>query len=297
MPAHSSVETALPAAFADYFAPERATLGRYLDLVPERIDPDGDASMGPVQALPWVYVADLTGWRGFALARLLAAGHDWPCYRLSPLARDGVASLWELLDGGPAVVHVELRSDSGPVPRTLREALLRGYDVPSEDVSGAPAQTVVVFTDTQPSKRMVSPLPDATVPYSGATLSYAPRESMTPEQPDGTTTLDAPPRLSERTEPLERLLGAALDGVGDPDQRDRFVDSAVEALAITHSTVGKQDLLFDVSPRIALKHGHRLPQHGVSDALDALRSDLLAQVPRSPGTTELRETLATLLST
>ncbi len=295
MPAHSSVEAALPGAFADYFAPELDTLRRYLDLVPDRIDPDGDASMGPIQALPWMYVADLTGWRGLALARLLAADRDRPCYRLSPLAHDSVESLWAILDDGPAVVHVELRSDAGPVPGTLRAALQRGHEAPSKDISGAPAETVVVFTDTQPSKRMLSPLPDATAPYSGATLSYAPRESMTPEQPDGTTTLEAPPRLPDRTDPLETLLEAALDGVGDPAQCERFVDSAVEALVITHATIGRQDLLFDVSPRIALKHGHRIPQLGVAGALEALRSDLLAQVPQSPGTTELRETLATLL--
>lgn len=184
MPAHSLVETALPAAVADYFAPERDTLRQYLELVPDRIDPDGDPSIGPIQALPWVYVADLTGWRGLALARLLAADRDCPCYRLSPLARDSVESLWELLDDSPAVIHVELRSDAGPVPGALRAALQRRYEIPSQDVSGRPAETTVVFTDTHPSKRMLSPLPDATSPYSGATLSYAPRESMTPEQPD-----------------------------------------------------------------------------------------------------------------
>lgn len=295
MPAHSFVETALPAAFADYFAPERDTLRQYLELVPDRIDPDGDPSLGPIQALPWVYMADLTGWRGLALARLLAAERDCPCYRLSPLARDSAESLWEILDDSPAVIHVELRSDAGPVPGMLREAIRRCYEIPSKDVSGTPAETTVVFTDTHPSKRMLSPLPDATSPYSGATLSYAPRASMTPEQPDGTTSLAAPPRLPDRTEPLETLLGAALDDVGDPDQRAKFVDSAIEALVITHSTIGRQDLLFDVSPRIALKHGHRIPKLGVSGALDALRSDLLAQVPQSPGTTDLRETLATLL--
>ena len=294
--AHRSVDTALPAAVADYFTHERETLANYLDLVPEPVDPDGDPSLGPVQALPWLYVADLTGWRGLALARLVAADLDRPCYRLSPLARDSVASLWDLLDGGPAVVHVELRGDAGPVPRAFRAALDRGYELPSEGVAGSVAETVVVFTDTQPSKRMISPLPAATAPFSGATLSYAPRESMLPEHPDGTTTLAAPPRLPDRTERLERLLEAALDGVGDNGAREVYVDSAVEALAITHSTIGKQDLLFDVSPRIALKHGHRLPHVGPVEALEGLRSDLLAQVPRTPGTTELRETLATLLA-
>jgi len=120
---------------------------------------------------------------------------------------------------------------------------------------------------------------------------------MLPEQPDGTTTLDVPPGLSDRTERLDSLLLDALDDVGTARDRTQFVDSAVEALVITHSTIGKQDLLFDVSPKIALKHGHRLARLGVDDALAALRADLLTQVPQSPGTGELRRTLATLLST
>ncbi|MFC6757042.1 hypothetical protein ACFQER_10620 [Halomicroarcula sp. GCM10025894] len=264
VPPHCTVETALPAAVADYFAPEMGTLDAYLDLVPGTLEATaGDTTLGPVHALPWVYVADLTGWRGLALARLLADARECPCYRLSPLARDSVDTLWQVLDRsgeGPVVLHVELRGDTGPVPGTLREALWRGYDQPAEgdEAAGDPANLHVVFTDTRPSKRLTSPLPDATAPVSGATLSYAPRESMTPEHPDGTTTLAAPPALSERTDRLEGLLSAALDGVGTDGERSAFVDSAVEALVITHSTIGKQDLLFDVSPRIALKHGHRL---------------------------------------
>ncbi|WP_324665145.1 hypothetical protein [Haloarcula sediminis] len=303
VPSHCTVETALPAAVADYFTPEREALASYLDLVPGSIDPgEADPTLGPVQALPWVYVADMTGWRGLALARLLAADRDCPCYRLSPLARDSVETLWAILDRsgeGPVVLHVELRGDTGPVPGTLREALWRGYDRPAGDAaeaaSGDPANLHVVFTDTRPSKRLASPLPDATAPVSGATLSYAPRESMTPEHPHGTTTLSAPPRLSERTERLDTLLSAALDGVGTDGERAAFVDSAVEALVITHSTIGKQDLLFDVSPRTAVQHGHRLDSLGVEGALSALREDLLAQVPQSPTTGELRRTLASLL--
>jgi len=304
IPPHCAVGTTVPAAVGDYFAPERETLAAYLDLVPDTIDPaTSDGTVGPVHALPWLYVADLTGWRGFTLARLLAAERECPCYRLSPLARDGVESLWGIIDRsatGPVVVHVELRTDAGPIPGTLREALWRGYDQPADStgdpVSGEPANATIVFTDTQPSKRLSSPLPDATAPASGATLSYAPRASMTPEQPDGTTTLAAPPELPDRTDALERLLSAALDGVGAPEKRRRFVDSATEALVITHSTIGKQDLLFDVSPRIVLKHGHRLGALGVDHTLDALRRDLLAQVPQSPGTGDLRRTLANLLS-
>jgi len=302
VPPHCVVETALPPAVRDYFAPESETLAAYLDLVPDRLGAaDGDSTVGPIHAVPWLYVADLTGWRGFALARLLAAERDCPCYRLSALARDSADSLWAVFDrsaDGPVVVHVELRSDTGPIPGELRAALRRGYDGPAtadDPVSGEPSDVVVVFTDTQPSKRLTSPLPDATAPVSGATLSYVPRDSMLPEQPDGTTTLDAPPALSDRTDRLEALLAAALDGVGAADDRAAFVDSAVEALVITHATIGKQDLLFDVSPCLALKHGHRL-EKGVDDTLTALRSDLLAQVPRSPSTRELRETLATLLS-
>ncbi len=303
LPSHCTVETALPAAVAAYFEPERETLTAYLDQVTERLDPTaGDPTVGPVQALPWLYVADLTGWRGLALSRLLAADRDCPCYRVSPLARDSVDVLWEVLDRsseGPVVLHVELRGDTGPVPGTLREALWRGYDRPSGDgvdpVSGEPANLHVVFTDTRPSKRLTSPLPDATAPVSGATLSYAPRESMTPEHPHGTTMLASPPRLSERTERLDTLLSSALDGVGTDEERAAFVDSAVEALVITHSTIGKQDLLFDVSPRIALQHGHRLGELGVEGALSALREDLFAQVPQSPTTGELRRTLASLL--
>ena len=301
VPSHCAVETALPPAVADYFAPERETLAAYLDLVPQTLSMSaGDPTLGPVDALPWLYVADLTGWRGLALARLLAGERDCPCYRLSPLARDGVDTLWRVLDRsseGPVVLHVELRGDTGPVPGTLREALWRGFDGPAdgEDVSGDPANLHVVFTDTRPSKRLTSPLPNATAPASGATLSYAPRESMTPEHPHGTTTLATPPALSERTDRLETLLLAALDGVGTDEARATFADSAVEALVITHSTIGKQDLLFDVSPRIALKHGHRLGGLGVEGARSALREDLLAQVPQSPTTGELRRTLASLL--
>ena len=303
VPPHCTIETALSPALAEYFAPEAATLDAYLDLVPGSIDPvAGDPSLGPVHAVPWVYVADLTGWRGLALARSLAADRDCPCYRLSPLARDGVDTLWRVLgrsSEGPVVLHVELRGDTGPVPGTLREALWRGYDQPTgadtDAASGDPTNLHVVFTDTRPSKRLTSPLPDATAPVSGATLSYAPRESMTPEHPHGTTMLAAPPALPERTDRLETLLSAALDGVGTDTERATFVDSAVEALVITHSTIGKQDLLFDVSPRIALKHGHRLDALGVDGALSALREDLLAQVPQSPTTGELRRTLASLL--
>ncbi|MDS0259954.1 hypothetical protein NDI56_11165 [Haloarcula sp. S1CR25-12] len=304
VPPHCTVETALPPAVADYFRPERETVASYLDLVSDRIDPTaGDPTLGPVQALPWLYVADLTGWRGLALARLLAAERDCPCYRLSPLARDAVDSLWAILDrsaDGPVVLHVELRGDTGPVPGTLREALWRGYEYApggsDEPVTGEPANVVVVFTDTRPSKRLTSPLPDATAPVSGATLSYAPRDSMTPEHPDGTTTLPAPPALADRTDRLETLLSAALDSVGTDPERAAFVDSAAEALVITHSVIGKQDLLFDVSPRIALKHGHRVERLGVDGALAALRDDLLTQVPQSPTTGELRGTLATLLA-
>jgi hypothetical protein len=195
---------------------------------------------------------------------------------------------------------MELRGDTGPIPGTLREALWRGYDQSAGDadvpVTGDPANAIVVFTDTRPSNRLYSPLPDATAPVSGATLSYAPRESMTPEHPEGTTTLAAPPALSERTERLQALLEDALEGNCPKADREHFVESALEALVITHSTIGKQDLLFDVSPRIALRHGHRVTALGVDDALAALRADLLATVPQSPGTVELRQTLESLLS-
>lgn len=300
VPSHCAVETALPPSFNAYFAPERQTIESYLELVPETLDlAAGDASVGPIHALPWMYVADLTGWRGFALARLLAAARDCPCYRLSALARDSVDSLWPVLarsSDGPVVLHVELRSETGPVPGTLREALRRGFAPSTAEIDeGEPANLHVVFTDTRPSKRLTSPLPDAVGPVSGAALSYAPRESMPPEHPDGTTSLAAPPDLPDRTDRLETLLRDALDGVA-PDDRDRFVDSAVEALVTTHSAIGRQDLLFDVSPRIALKHGHRLEELGVDASLLALRDDLLAQVPKTPTTGELRGTLSALLA-
>lgn len=301
VPSHCVVEDTPSSAVASYFNPERRTLSSYLDAVPDHVDrAASDPTIGPVHALPWVYVADLTGWRGLALARLLAAGRGCQCHRLSPMARDSVDTLWRLLDrsgDGPVVVHVELRDDAGPIPGTLREALRRGYERPGEDgtASGEPANAVVVFTDTSPSKRLSSPLPDATAPAGGATLSYAPRDSMLPEQPAGTTRLAAPPALPERTAALEALLSSALSDVGTEGDRESFIDSAVEALVITHSTIGRQDLLFDVSPRTALRHGHRLAADGVQTALAALRRDLLAQVPQSPGTAALRETLATLL--
>jgi hypothetical protein len=304
VPPRCVVDGTPASAVEAYFAPEHETLASYLDAVPEELDPGSvDPTSGPVHALPWVYVADLTGWRGLAVARLLAAERDCPCYRLSPLARDSVETLLRMVDrsgDGPVVVHVELRGDTGPVPGTLREALWRGYELPDEDgtqVSGDPANLLVVFTDTSPSKRLQSPLPDATAPVSGAVLSYAPRDSMLPEHPDGTTVLAAPPTLADRTDELEALLSDALEGTNTEAERATFVESAVAALATTHATIGKQDLLFDVSPRTALKYGHRLEDTGVDAALAALRRDLLAQVPQSPGTAELRETLATLLST
>ncbi|WP_254272578.1 hypothetical protein [Haloarcula marina] len=306
VPSHCRVATSLPAAVREYFTPEMEVFADYLDGVPAALTPESaDASVGPIHAVPWFYVADLTGWRGFTLARLLAAELDCPCTRLSPLARDAVSTLWSLVEesaAGPVVVHVELRTDTGPVPGTFREALRRGYDQPPQaagdaaPVSGNPADLVVVFTDTAPSKRLTSPLPSATDPTTGAVLSYAPRESMLPEQPDGTTVLDAPPGPNERTDRLEALLAGALAGVGDSEDRERYVERAVEALVITHSTIGRQDLLFDVSPRVALKHGHRLDRVGPSDALDALHRDILAQVPQSPGSGDLRRTLADLLA-
>ncbi|WP_276273212.1 hypothetical protein [Haloarcula litorea] len=299
--ARTRLPTDLPDAVGEYFAPELSTVASYLDRVPAALD-DGDPTVGPVHPVPWLYVADLTGWRGLALARLLAARRDCPCYGLSALAADAVETLWAAVDrsaDGPVVVHLELRGDAGPIPAALREALRRGYERPAgpdaDAVAGDPTNVVVVFTDTDPSKRLDSPLPDATTPVSGAALSYAPRDSMTPEQPAGTTTLPAPPALGDRTDELAAVLSAALDGTGSESDREQYVDSAVEALATTHAAVGRRDLLFDVSPRVALAHGHRLPAVGLDDALAGLRRDLLARVPESPGSEELRATLADLL--
>ncbi|WP_324759905.1 hypothetical protein [Haloarcula montana] len=302
IPHHCRVETALPAATDDYFAAERETLDAYLDLVPGSVDHAGDAAVGPIDALPWLYVADLTGWRGATLARLLAAQRDCPCYQLSAMARDAVPTLWEVLRAsadGPVVVHLELRGDSGQVPGTLREALRRGFRQPERQVPdgrdpvvGEAANTIVVFTDTRPSKRLASPLPAATTPYTGAVLSYAPRRSMLPEQPDGTTYLAEPPAIHEREAKLESFLLATIPDTPDSEQ---FVGAAVDALSITHSVIGKRDLLFDVSPRLALKYGRHLETLSLSAALDRFRADILGQVPQSPGSTDLRETLADLL--
>ncbi|WP_276275560.1 hypothetical protein [Haloarcula regularis] len=120
VPPHCRLDVSLPDAAGDYFAPEHASLTAYLDLVPASLDPDaGDAAFGPVFPLPWFYVADLTGWHGSALARLLAAEVGGPCYQLSTSARDSVPTLWTILEAsasGPVVVYVELRGGdrSGP---------------------------------------------------------------------------------------------------------------------------------------------------------------------------------------
>lgn len=302
VPPHCVLDTTLPAAAGDYFTPEMESLRGYLALVPDHLDPTaGDAAAGPVFALPWVYVADLTGWRGSTLARLVAADHDCPAYQLSTASRDAVPTLWRLLDestSGPLVVHVELRGDAGPVPPTLRGVVSRGYHRPGTDgqpeITGDPTNVLVVFTDTSPSKRLDVPLPDSTTPLTGAVLSYAPRQGMVPELPDGTTYLAEPPAIHEREAALERFLDQALAGVGDAEARARFVSSAVETLSITHSLIGKRDLLFDVSPRAALKYGHLLDTILPSEAIERLQADVLQQVPQTPGSEDLRATLEDL---
>lgn len=302
VPPHCVLDTALPTAANEYFAPEMESLHGYLDLVPDHLDPTaGDAAVGPVFALPWVYVADLTGWRGSVLARLLAAEHDCPGYQLSTAARDAVPTLWRIIDeseSGPVVVHVELRGDTGPVPPTLREAVIRGYHRPATDgqsaVVGDPTNVLVVFTDTSPSKRLDAPLPDSTTPLTGAVLSYAPRQGMVPELPDGTTYLAEPPAIHEREAALERFLDQTLAEAGDDDARRRFVSSSVETLSITHSLIGRRDLLFDVSPRVALKYGRLLDEISPSTAVSRMQADVLQQVPQTPGSEDLRATLEDL---
>ncbi|MFC7026662.1 hypothetical protein ACFQJ5_02090 [Halomicroarcula sp. GCM10025324] len=302
LPPHCRLEASLPDAAGDYFAPERESLAQYLDLVPDSLDPsEGDAAVGPVFSLPWIYVADLTGWRGSSLARLLAADAGCPCYQLSTSARDSVPTLWAILDesaAGPVVLHVQLRGDTGPVPPTLREAVNRGFERPGtedeEAISGEPANVLVVFTDTSPSKRLDAPLPDSTTPLTGAVLSYAPRRGMLPELPDGTTYLDDPPAIHDREDALETLLEQALADVGSPADRAAFVSAAVETLSITHSLVGKRDLLFDVSPRAALKYGRLLDEIEPSKAIRHLQTDVVQQVPQTPGSEDLRTTLRDL---
>ena len=300
---HRRRTTDLPPATTDYFTPELAAIDSYLETVPTTIDTAaGDAAIGPIHALPWFYVADLTGWRGSALARLLATERDAPCYELSAGAADALPALWSLIDesgDGPVVLHLELTGESGRIPRTLREALRRGYaHTPEgwdEPVCGDPANLHVVFTDTNPSKRLETPLPAATTPTTGAVLSYAPRRSMLPERPDGTTMLPDPPALHDREAELEGFLLAALAGYGDDDARERYVDRAVEILSMTHSLIGKRDLLFDVSPRPALKYGALLDGLSVGAATERLGRDVLGQVPQSPGSEDVRATLHDLL--
>ena len=300
---HRRRTTDLPAAATDYFTPELVAIDSYLETVPTTIDTAaGDAAIGPIHALPWFYVADLTGWRGSTLARLLATEQDAPCYELSAGAGDALPALWSLIDesgNGPVVLHLELTGESGRIPRTLREALRRGYaHTPEgwdEPVCGDPANLHVVFTDTTPSKRLETPLPAATTPTTGAVLSYAPRRSMLPERPDGTTMLPAPPALHDREAELEGFLLAALTGYGDDDARERYVDRAVEILSMTHSLIGKRDLLFDVSPRPALKYGALLDGLSVGAATERLGRDVLGQVPQSPGSEDVRATLHDLL--
>jgi len=299
---HRRRTTDLPPATTEYFAPELATIDSYLETVPPTIDTAaGDAAVGPIHTLPWFYVADLTGWRGGTLARLLAAEQDAACYELSAGAADALPALWSLIDesgDGPVVLHLELQGESGRIPRTLREALRRGYEhIPDgwdEPVRGEPANLHVVFTDTNPSKRLAAPLPAATTPTTGAVLSYAPRRSMLPEQPDGTTMLPDPPALHDREVELEQFLLAALADYGD-DARKQYVDHAVEILSITHSLIGKRDLLFDVSPRLALKCGNLLDRLSVGAATERLGRDVLGQVPQSPGSEDIRATLQDLL--
>ncbi|WP_424003632.1 hypothetical protein ACOZ4I_04970 [Haloarcula salina] len=301
---HRRLSTAPPAATRDYFAPELRSIQGYLDGVPDTVEAGtGDAAYGPIHSLPWLYVADLTGWRGGSLARLLADERGCPCYELSAMAGDAVPALWEIVDesgDGPVVLHLELRSEGGPVSRTLREAVRRGYahspDGWDRPVRGEPSNLHVVFTDTTPSKRLSAPLPAATTPLTGAVLSYAPRPGMVPELPDATTLLDEPPRLQARESELEGFLRSALDEYGDDEVRAQFVDRAVEILSITHSAIGKHDLLFDVSPRVALKYGSLLDRLSVAEALDRLGRDVLGQVPQSPGSEDLRRTLRDLLS-
>ncbi|KAA9396939.1 hypothetical protein Har1130_09810 [Haloarcula sp. CBA1130] len=300
---HRRRKTDLPAAATDYFASELDTIDSYLETLPATIDAAaGDAAVGPIHALPWFYVADLTGWRGSTLARLLAAERDAACYELSAGAADALPALWSLIDEsdrGPVVLHLELQGESGRIPRTLREALRRGYahtpDGWDEPVRGEPANLHVVFTDTNPSKRLEVPLPAATTPTTGAVLSYAPRRSMLPERPDGTTMLADPPALHDREDELEGFLLTALADSGDDDARERYVGHAVEVLSITHSLIGKRDLLFDVSPRLALKYGNLLDSLSVSAATERLGRDVLGQVPQSPGSEDIRATLRDLL--
>ncbi|AUG46901.1 hypothetical protein BVU17_04960 [Haloarcula taiwanensis] len=300
---HRRRTTDLPAAATDYFAPELDALDSYLDTVPATIDAAaGDAAVGPIHALPWFYVADLTGWRGSTLARLLAAEAGAPCYELSAGAADALPALWSVVDEsgrGPVVLHLELQGEGGRIVRTLREALRRDYthtpDSWDEPVRGDPANLHVVFTDTNPSKRLSVPLPAATTPTTGAVLSYAPRWSMLPERPDGTTVLPDPPALHDREAELEQFLLAALAERGSDDARQQYVDNAVEILSITHSLIGKRDLLFDVSPRLALKYGALLEELSVGAATERLGRDVLGQVPQSPGSEGVRATLRDLL--
>ncbi|WP_276275559.1 hypothetical protein [Haloarcula regularis] len=137
------------------------------------------------------------------------------------------------------------------------------------------------------------PLPDSTTPLAGAVLSYAPRRGMLPELPDGTTYLDDPPAIHDREAKLEALLSEAIDA-GSAAARETFVAGAVETLSITHSLVGKRDLLFDVSPRVALKYGPMLDRTSPSKALERLQADVVQQVPQTPGSENLRTTLRDL---
>ncbi|NLV07072.1 hypothetical protein GOC83_13125 [Haloarcula rubripromontorii] len=300
---HRRRTTDLPPATTEYFAPELSTIESYLETVPPTIDTaTGDAAVGPIHGLPWFYVADLTGWRGSTLARLLAAERDADCYEVSAGAADALPSLWSLIDesgDSPVVLHLDLQGEGGRIVRTLREALRRGYEYSpdgwDEPVSGEPANLHVMFTDTNPSKRLSVPLPAATTPTTGAVLSYAPRRSMLPERPDGTTALPDPPALHDREAELEQFLLAALAERGSDDARQQYVDNAVDILSITHSLIGKRDLLFDVSPRLALKYGSLLDNLSVGAATERLGRDVLGQVPQSPGSEDIRATLRDLL--
>jgi len=300
---HRRRTTDLPPATTEYFAPELETIASYLETVQPTIETAaGDAAVGPIHSIPWFYVADLTGWRSGSLARLLAAERGAACYELSAGAADALPALWSLIDesgDGPVVLHLELQGEGGRIPRTLQEALRRGYahtpDGWDEPVRGEPSNLHVVFTDTNPSKRLATPLPAATTPTTGAVLSYAPRRSMLPERPDGTAMLADPPALHDRETELEQFLLAALADYGDDDARQQYVDRAVEILSITHSLIGKRDLLFDVSPRPALKYGALLDDFSVSAATERLGRDVLGQVPQSPGSEDIRSTLRDLL--
>ena len=297
----ASLETPVPDALTEYFTPEMDALDGYLSQVASAGPAGaGDGALGPVSSLPWLYVPDLTGWRGGCLARCLASERGRQCVQLPAVEsnrNERLRACFEASRTDPLVLHVEVTGDGRRLGVALQEVFSSDShgSASTDDAAARPeSPLIVLITDTSPSKRIDAPLPLASQPSAGAVLSYAPRQGMVPDCPDGTTFLPEPPALHARTDELEALLVELFPESSSGDEI-MFAEFTAEALSITHSLIGKRDLLFDVSPRAALKYGFQLDSLGLDRAKRRLKQDILGQIPQTPGSDDLRATLGDLL--